>query len=331
MRRAGSLALLGALALAGFAVEGWALADGKKDATWVAAGDDDDRIERKIVIRRDGEDDPFEVMIFGDETGGGAFLGVSTREETKLAEGGARVVRVYPDTPAAKAGLEEGDVIVAFDGKPVRGPAMLTEKIHAAKPGDRVSLEVVRDGSRRSLSAELGERKGMRIVAPRFEGKGWNSLSPEERARIEEEVSRAQEEARKALENLRIEIPGNLGEDGFRHEWRFFGFDRPRMGVELVETTPELRRHLGAPDGRGILVGKVLEGTPAEKAGVRVGDVVTSIAGRAVESASDLVDGVRESEGKTVDLEVVRDRRAMRLTITIPEREKETLPRRPKA
>jgi predicted metalloprotease with PDZ domain len=322
-----------ALAIAGLAVDGLAFADGTPEI----------KTEEKIVVRTDdgnvhvlvsgddeavwvasGEEGPFEVVTFGEDGAGGAYLGVSTREETKLSEGGARITRIFPDTPAQKAGLEEGDVIVAANGKPVRGPAMLTETIHAAKPGDRIAFEVVRDGNRKTVNAELAERKGMRIVMPRFGSKGWDALSPEERARMESEIGRARDEARKAIENLRIEIPRFEGDARTLH-WEALALasGRPKLGVELVDTTPELREHLGGREDAGVLVGKVLEGSSAEKAGVKVGDLLFSIDGDSVGTPGDVIRAVGRNAGKTVTIEVVRDGRVQRLTATLPEDEGE--------
>jgi predicted metalloprotease with PDZ domain len=323
---------LAVLAIAGLAVDGLAFADGTPEI----------KTEEKIVVRTDdgnvhvrvsgdddkaawvasGEEGPFEVVTFGEDGAGGAYLGVSTREETKLSEGGARITRIFPDTPAQRAGLEEGDVIVAANGKPIRGPAMLTETIHAAKPGDRIAFEVVRDGNRKTVTAELGERKGMRIVMPRFGSKGWEELSPEERARMEEEIARAKEEARKAIEHLDIEIPRFEGDGrALRLEALALAFGRPKLGVELVDTTPELREHLGGKPDAGVLVGKVLEGSAAEKAGVKVGDLLISIDGDSVETPGEVIRAVGRNAGKTITLEVVRDGRVERLTATLPEDE----------
>ncbi len=322
---------LAVLAIAGLAIDGLAFADGTPEI----------ETEEKIVVRTDdgdvhvlvaggdegvwvasGEDGPFEIVTFGEDGSGGAYLGVSTREETKLSEGGARITRVFPDTPAEKAGLAEGDVIVAANGKPVRGPAMLTETIHAAKPGDRITFEVVRDGDRKTVTAELAERKGMRIVMPRFGSKGWRDLSPEERERMEEEIARAGEEARKALEHLRIDIP-RLGRDARALRLEAFGLasGRPKLGVELIDTTPELREHLGCRKDAGVLVGKVLEGSAAEKAGVKVGDLLVSIGGETVDTPGAVIRAVGRNAGKTVPIEVVRDGRVQSLTATLPEEE----------
>lgn len=330
------LTALGLLALAGLAVEGWALAGGPdaeekeeivvtesdgQGMIWVASDDEKGAVvENRIVIRRDGDEGPFEIVTLGEAGEKGAYLGVSTREETKLSEGGARITRVYPDTPADRAGLEEGDIIVAANGKPIRGSAMLTETIHAGKPGDRIDFEVVRDGSRTTVTAELGERKGMRIVMPRFGSESWGDLSPEERARVEEEIARAREEAQRALESLRIEIPELKGH-AQDLRWRALSLSagRPKLGVELVDTTAELREHMGGRSDAGVLVGKVLKDSAAEKAGVLVGDLLVSVDGEPVSRPADVIRAVGENAGKTVELEVVRDGRVQTLTVTLPE------------
>ncbi|HEY7076702.1 MAG TPA: trypsin-like peptidase domain-containing protein [Solirubrobacteraceae bacterium] len=85
-----------------------------------------------------------------------AFLGVST---TAAADAnGARVVRVVPGGPAAKAGLRAGDEIVAVGGRPVRGPDELTAQIARRKPLDRTQITILRDGDRRTLTVTLARR-----------------------------------------------------------------------------------------------------------------------------------------------------------------------------
>lgn len=83
---------------------------------------------------------------------------------------------------------------------------------------------------------------------------------------------------------------------------------RGRLGMEVQELTPELRRHLGAPEDRGVLVARVEPGRPAEAAGVRVGDVVTAADGASVTSAADLLRAVAVvPEDGELALELVRE------------------------
>jgi len=81
-----------------------------------------------------------------------------------------------------------------------------------------------------------------------------------------------------------------------------------RLGVQLQEMTPELREFLNAPKERGVLVVRVNPGSPAEKAGVRVGDVITSVDGDPVDATHTLVHAVLGADKDAkLALEVVRD------------------------
>src|SRR4051794_25902998 len=85
-----------------------------------------------------------------------AFLGVAT---TAAADAnGARVERVVPGGPAARAGLRAGDEIVAVDGRPVRSPDELTAQIARRRPRARAHVTILRGGDRRTLAVTLGRR-----------------------------------------------------------------------------------------------------------------------------------------------------------------------------
>ena len=93
------------------------------------------------------------------------------------------------------------------------------------------------------------------------------------------------------------------------------------LGVRLVGITPELREHFGAPRDAGVLVGGVEKDSPAEKAGVKVGDVVTGADGERVASARDLSRAVRHKKaGETMKLALTRDRASKELSVTVAER-----------
>ncbi|MCS6978109.1 MAG: PDZ domain-containing protein [Gemmatales bacterium] len=86
-----------------------------------------------------------------------AYLGVMTAKPED-GKSGAWVREVTPDSPAAKAGLQNGDVVVKVDGKEIADPAALVEAISARKPGDKIKLTVVRDGKEQEIEATLSER-----------------------------------------------------------------------------------------------------------------------------------------------------------------------------
>lgn len=116
------------------------------------------------------------------------------------------------------------------------------------------------------------------------------------------------------------------GDEGVHRRMIFHPLSGGYLGVQLTDLTPELRTHFGVPDDRGVLIARVEEGSPAEEAGLAVGDVVTLVDGEPVESTWDLSVAVRRrSEGETVDLEVWRDGRALDFTATVRERERERI------
>ena len=73
---------------------------------------------------------------------------------------GVRLTGVRADSPADRAGLKAGDIIVEFDGKTVKDLYGYTDALQARKPGDTVQIVVLRDGERVALSATLGRRGG---------------------------------------------------------------------------------------------------------------------------------------------------------------------------
>ncbi len=93
------------------------------------------------------------------------------------------------------------------------------------------------------------------------------------------------------------------------------------IGVTLVEITPELRAHFGAPKDAGVLVSDVRTDTPAAKAGVEVGDVITAVDGKRVQCSRDVSRGIRSRKaGETVALDVVRGGASRKLSVTVEER-----------
>ena len=117
------------------------------------------------------------------------------------------------------------------------------------------------------------------------------------------------------------------GEHGDHHV-RIFGGSGAFLGVQLTDLTDELRTHFGAPEGQGVLVSKVVDGSPAAIAGVQVGDVITAVDGETVKGSGSLGHLIQaRDEGETVALEVYRDGRIERLSPTLEKREMAGMPR----
>src|SRR4030095_16145139 len=80
------------------------------------------------------------------------------RESMNIDEGGILVTRVVEDSPADRAGLRRGDVIVSVGGHSIDSPSDLMREVRDRSPGTSLTLAISRDGNRRTLSARLGER-----------------------------------------------------------------------------------------------------------------------------------------------------------------------------
>ena len=97
---------------------------------------------------------------------------------------------------------------------------------------------------------------------------------------------------------------------------------RAFVGVSMVELTPELREYFGAPNEAGVLVSSVTENGPAAKAGVRVGDVITSINGKTVASYHDLRQAIKDNHaGDSVRIDVIRGKSRQTMVAAVEERE----------
>jgi membrane-associated protease RseP (regulator of RpoE activity) len=98
---------------------------------------------------------------------------------------------------------------------------------------------------------------------------------------------------------------------------------RGYLGVDLTELTPELRAHFGAPQDAGVMVARVVPGSPAEKAGLEIGDIITSLDGKPVESSWDVRSRVRAlGDGAALPLEVQRGGKPLALSATVVQRER---------
>lgn len=93
---------------------------------------------------------------------------------------------------------------------------------------------------------------------------------------------------------------------------------KARLGVMVMSLTPELRKHFGAPEDRGVLVAHVEPGTPAASAGIEVGDVIVGVRGQKIDAAFDVISALDElGKGEHARVDVVRDGTSRTLDATL--------------
>ncbi|HEX8499412.1 MAG TPA: PDZ domain-containing protein [Pyrinomonadaceae bacterium] len=248
----------------------------------------------------------------------GNFLGVRTEEVTRENASrygvsgeprGVGVREVVKGSPAEKAGVREGDVILRFDGEPVSSVRKLTRLIEESAPESAARLTVLRGGSEQQLSATLARREPFvhTEVGPlSVYGPGEAPRLAEDLLRNREQWEHKGEEMRQRLEEMRRGHPGVFA----------LGSSR-RIGVSTSALGKQLADYFGV--AHGVLVSSVEADSPAEKAGLKAGDVVTEVDGKQVEGVDDLVRALGAKEEGDVTLTVVRDRRQRSVRVT-PER-----------
>jgi membrane-associated protease RseP (regulator of RpoE activity) len=97
---------------------------------------------------------------------------------------------------------------------------------------------------------------------------------------------------------------------------------RAFLGVSLIDISPELREHFGAGKDSGALVDSVEDGSPADKAGLRVGDVIVAVDGSSVTSSGALRRALKDKkDGDTARIELIRGRSRQAVVATLVERE----------
>jgi serine protease Do len=260
----------------------------------------EDQDPAQIRVLPNIETDDRNIVIGGD---GSSWLGVETHEvtadkakELKLsAERGVVVGKIVPDSPAAKAGLKENDVVTEINGQRVEGAAQFRRMIHEIPAGRSIQLTVWRDGRTQTVSATLGKSEerhhAMKMLAP----------TPGTFAFRMPEIP----------EIPPMEWNGNM----------VFGGGQPRLGIDAEDVSGQLGAFFGAPDGEGILVRDVNSGSPAEKAGVKAGDVITSLNGERIRTVGELREKLSakgEDKDRTAKLGVLRNKSQLTLSVELP-------------
>lgn len=218
---------------------------------------------------------------------GGSRIGVTvadiepTQAERQSVQGGATIEEVMPNSPAEKAGLMRSDVVVEYDGERVRSARQFSRLVEETPAGRTVRLSVMRDGRKTDVQ-----------VTPSADQVGnFYVDGPRIRAQVEQ---------------FTRDLP-KLDVDGFR--------PRARLGVVVDELTPQLAGYFGAKEG--VLVTTVTAASSAERAGLKAGDVITSVNNVPIRTRADFLRQLREVRENEATLGVVRDKKATTLKATM--------------
>jgi len=201
---------------------------------------------------------------------------------------GLEVKRIDENSPAAKAGLRENDVILEVNGKGVEGNEQFRNLIGEMPPGSKVSLTVWRNGAKQTVSATLDSRPVNFFVfgGPDFPDGALPPMPPMPAVPF-------------SGGNVFPTIPG----------------ESPMVGFEGEALNPQLAEFFGVREG--VLVRSVNPKTPAERAGLKAGDVVVKVNGTPVTTPREITGLVRSSRRKAISFTVVRNKKEISLNVEI--------------
>jgi len=187
-----------------------------------------------------------------------AFLGVSSE---KAEEGGAKIIEITKASPAEKSGLQKGDVITKINETQILTPEDLSKAIHTYKVEDKVTVTYKRDNKEQKVTAVLAKFKGVFT-------KSFNIDMPD----------MAELQKVKGFSMDGMYAPHNFA----------IRAGKPRIGIKAQDTE----------DGKGVKVLDVDDESPADKAGIKEGDIITEFDGKAVNSADALAESSHAAKDK---------------------------------
>lgn len=198
--------------------------------------------------------------------------------------GGAKVKKVMEDSEAERIGLQKGDIIVKFDGSDISDPEDLQEIISEIEEEKKVEVVAMRDGKEQKFEANL---------KPGEKGPVW--------------------------------VWGDDGEfdfdfDEFPHHF-MHGGKGGFLGVETEELSDQLKKYFEVD--HGVLIESVVEDSPAEKAGLKAGDIIYEISGKKIEDYRDLIRTVNYYDpGEKVEVKYSRKEKTGSVKVELGERKK---------
>lgn len=229
----------------------------------------------------------------GTETGNG-YIGVYLQELTAdvkkgldlKVDKGVLVSGVEEDSPADNAGIEDGDVIVRFNGKSVSSPDELRGAVRAVSPGKETKVDVVHEGDSKTVTITVSER-------PERHAMRWSH--------------------------------GDDDDTPMAFARTFTMMGGPRLGVQAHELEDEgLASYFGAKKGDGILVLSVDDESVAGKAGVKPGDIISKVGNDKIEESEDVRHALKDyNKGDTFDITVIRHGKSQALKATMDDQDHE--------
>jgi len=236
---------------------------------------------------------------------GSSYLGIAVVEiEAERAKAlhlkearGVEVTCVDDDSPASKAGLKPGDVVLEYNGERVQGGEQFVRLVRETPPGHNIALLVVRNGANQTLTAAIAQRQPA-ALAFEFDGDNLAMAMP----------PMPPMPSMQPLPGIRMpDIPR-----------AFMTWRSPTLGIESESLNPQLAEFFGVKDG--VLVRSVIKDSTADKSGFKAGDVIIKVDGEKVASPREISSILQAARSKkTLPVTVIRRQKEVVLNVVLDE------------
>ncbi len=225
-----------------------------------------------------------------------AFLGIVPEEVTSdvandygVAAGqGVLIEETVSGSPADEAGLRSNDILISINGSRLTGPSELRVQLKKYKEGDEVALVYMRGGKERTANVKLDESESNSDF-----NWSWGEGTP-------------------------MPPTAPLAPHVFKWDSKMHG-SAAFAGIVTQELSDGLKSYFKVEGGA--LISEVVEKSPAEKAGLKAGDIITKIGSAEVEDQSDVSDVIRDLDpDQTVDFYIIREGKSMVIPVTLTNR-----------
>lgn len=225
---------------------------------------------------------------------------IGVQLESGTNANGAKVQQVSPGGPAEQAGVRVGDVIVAVNGKPVKGEAAreVVRLLREVPPDTKVKVRVMRDGKPKDFDVVARPFDPQTFVYRTDPPPGFNPKVPNPQ-----------------LDPQEFKF-GPQGPFNYNYNYNYsYGFANGLQGMELTTLTPQLGKYFGAD--KGVLVVRAPSNDVFK---LQDGDVIMSVDGRVPNNGSHLTRILRSYQpGEKLVMRVMRDRKPQEVEVTVPE------------
>ena len=207
---------------------------------------------------------------------------------------GAVITLIDHDAPAGQIGLRVNDVILQLNGQAVEGAEQLRRMLREIPAGRKVTLEISRDGSLQTLTAQLADRRVMEQDVWNKIGTGGDAFQPGPGMGI-------------------LSGGGNAPLSGGFH-MPFFGSSL-NVGALVEPLTSQMAEYLGVSGG--LMVRQVTRKSEAASAGMKAFDVILKVGSEPIATLSGWERALHANQGKSVQVIVLRDRKQQTLTLQV--------------